>query len=103
VVVSGGENIYPAELEQVLLEIAGISDVAVVARPDEQWGEIPVAVIETRPGADLSSAAILDIFEGRLARYKHPREVVFVSELPRNVMGKVQKFKVRAMVSGQKS
>ena len=95
VIVSGGENIYPAELEQLLQQVEGVNDVAVVARIDVQWGEIPVAVIEKKADAELTADQVLAIFEGRLARYKHPREVVFMDELPRNAMGKVQKFKVR--------
>ena len=98
VIVSGGENIYPAELEQLLQEVDGVNDVAVVARTSAQWGEIPVAVIEKKAGVELTADKILAIFEGRLARYKHPREVVFVDELPRNAMGKVQKFKVREII-----
>ena len=98
VIVSGGENIYPAELEQLIQEIDGVNDVAVVARADQQWGEIPVAVIELKAGVSLTETAVLTAFEGRLARYKHPREILFVSELPRNAMGKVQKFRVREMI-----
>lgn len=99
-IVSGGENIYPAELEQLIQQVEGVNDVAVVARADDRWGEIPVAVIETKTEtAELSEADIITVFEGRLARYKHPREILFVKELPRNVMGKVQKFKVRELLA----
>ncbi len=92
VVISGGENIYPAELEAVLADCAGIVEATVVGRPDPRWGEVPVAVVVS----GMAEADILRLFEGRLARYKHPRAVVLVERLPRNVMGKVLKHEVRA-------
>lgn len=95
-IISGGENIYPAELENVLAEIAGIRESAVVGRPDARWGEVAVAVV-VAPGLDRD--AVLGPFEGRLARFKHPKDVVFVDCLPRNVMGKVLKYELRAMVA----
>ena len=71
-----------------------------VGRQDPRWGESPVAVVVRHPdaGDGLDEAAVLGAFEGRLARYKHPREVVFMEALPRNVMGKVQKFRLREMI-----
>jgi fatty-acyl-CoA synthase len=95
-IISGGENIYPAELEQVLAECPDIVEATVVGRPDERWGESPTAVVVRRPGVDLSADHVLALFVERLARYKHPRHVVFVESLPRNVMGKVLKHEVRA-------
>ena len=99
-IISGSENIYPAELEAVLAECKGIEESAVVGRPDDKWGELVVAVIVRKAGHGLEAGDILGLFEGALARYKHPREVVFVDTLPRNVMGKILKFKVREMVKG---
>ncbi len=103
VIISGGENIYPAEIEAVLAESADVREAAVVARPDDKWGEVPVAVIVPRDGGAGGKPAdakeILRLFDGRLARYKHPREVIFVDALPRNVMGKVLKFELREMVA----
>jgi fatty-acyl-CoA synthase len=103
VIISGGENIYPAEIEAVLAESPAISEAAVVARPDQKWGEVPVAIVVIGGGAEGGKPAdakkILSLFEGRLARYKHPREVIFVDALPRNVMGKVLKFELREMVA----
>ena len=101
VIISGSENIYPAELEMVLDECADIAEAAVVGRPDEKWGEVPVAVIVAAAGSRPTRAGVIDLFQGRIARYKHPRDVVFVEALPRNVMGKVLKFELRKMVSGQ--
>jgi len=95
VIISGGENIYPAELENVLADCPEIAEFAVVGRPDERWGEIPVACIVRRPGATLSGDAVLALFQDRIARYKHPRQVLFMDALPRNAMGKVLKFELR--------
>ena len=67
-----------------------------IGRPDERWGEIAVAMVVRRADATLDAAAVLALFEGRLARFKHPRRVVFVDALPRNAMGKVMKFQLRA-------
>lgn len=99
VVISGGENIYPAELENVLADCPAIAEAAVVARPDERWGEVAVAVVVRKPGSDLDAAGVLALFEGRLARFKHPRDVVFVDALPRNVMGKILKYELRARLA----
>ena len=98
VIISGSENIYPAELERVLDACQDIAEAAVVGRPDTRWGEVPVAVVVPRPGAELSAAAVLALFDGALARFKHPRDVVFTDALPRNVMGKVLKFELREMM-----
>jgi fatty-acyl-CoA synthase len=99
VIISGGENIYPAELEAVLAECDLIADSAVVARPDEKWGEVPVAAVVLRDAGALDREAVLALFGDRIARYKHPRDVLFLDALPRNVMGKVQKFRLREMLA----
>ena len=99
VIISGSENIYPAELEMVLDGCVDIAEAAVVGRPDEKWGEVPVAVIVAAQGREPSPEDILGLFDGQLARYKHPRDVVFMDTLPRNAMGKVLKFELRDMVS----
>ena len=72
---------------------------AVVGRPDEKWGEVPVAVIVPALGTELSRADVLALFDGKLARFKHPHDVIFTETLPRKVLGKVLKFELRAMVS----
>jgi fatty-acyl-CoA synthase len=95
-VISGGENIRPAELENVLAECAAVLEAAVVGRADDRWGEIPVAFVVTKPGSVLTHADVLALFEGRLARFKHPRDVLFLDRLPRNAMGKVLKQELRA-------
>lgn len=97
-IISGGENIYPAEIENVLIECPDIVEVSVVGRPDDRWGEIVVAVVVVRTGAGLTAEAVIGLLEGRIARFKHPKEVVFVEELPRTALGKVRKEDVRRMV-----
>jgi fatty-acyl-CoA synthase len=102
VVISGGENIYPAELEMVLSQMAEIERAVVVGRDDQKWGQVPVAVVEKKAGHSIDRETILDRFNGALARFKHPKDVVFVDRLPSNAMGKIQKFSVRAMINDKK-
>jgi fatty-acyl-CoA synthase len=90
-IISGGENIYPAELENILAESPDIVECAVVGRPDPKWGEVAVAVIVRKPASTLDEAAVQGMFEGRIARYKHPRQIVFAASLPKTALGKVQK------------
>ena len=100
IVISGGENIYPAEIEQLVHRMDDIADVAVVGRRDARWGEAPVAVVVPAPGAKIMASDFLARFEGRLARFKHPKEVLFVDALPKNAMGKTRKHELRAWVGG---
>lgn len=99
-IISGGENVYPAELENILADCPDIAEAAVVGVPDPKWGEAVVAAIVRRPGAALDEAAVLKLFDGRIARYKRPRRVAFVDALPKSAIGKVQKFEVRKLVGG---
>ncbi len=99
VIISGGENIYPAEIERILRELPGVAEVAVVGRPDAKWGEIPVAVVVAE--GPLSPEDVLAPLRDRLARYKQPKQVVFARALPRNAMGKVVAEDVRALVADQ--
>jgi fatty-acyl-CoA synthase len=93
-IISGGENVYPAEVERILLESPSIEDACVIGRPDERWGEIVVAAVVLKPGAQLSAADVAALFHKRIARYKHPREIHFVPSLPRSALGKVQRHQV---------
>ncbi len=93
-VISGGENVYPAEIEQVLEQIEGIAEAAVIGRIDDRWGEVPVAIV-VRTTAKLTKPDILAAFHGRLARFKHPKDIIFVEALPRNALGKIQKQMLR--------
>ena len=86
-IITGGEHVYAAELEDVLMAIDGVVDAAVIGVPDDRWGEVPAAFVV---GGGLDASAIEAAFVDRLARFKHPKHIVFVDALPRNAMGKVQ-------------
>ncbi|MGA2862800.1 MAG: AMP-binding protein [Steroidobacteraceae bacterium] len=98
-IISGGENIYPAEIENVLLEHPAIVEACVVGCPDERWGEAAVAAVVLKPGARLSAADVIAMLDGRIARYKQPRAVRFVDSLPRTALGKVKREELRAVVA----
>ena len=100
IVISGGENIYPAEIEQLIHRMEDVEDVAVVGRQDARWGEVPVAVVVPAQGAAIAAPDFLARFEGRLARFKHPKKVLFVDALPKNAMGKTLKHELRERVNG---
>ncbi|WP_181782368.1 long-chain-fatty-acid--CoA ligase [Pseudonocardia pini] len=93
-IVSGGENVYPAEVERVLAEFPGIADVAVIGVPDERWGEVPRAVVVAPDGVD--EAAVLAYCREHLAAFKCPKGLDVVDELPRNPTGKILKKDLRA-------
>jgi fatty-acyl-CoA synthase len=95
VIISGGENIYPAEIENVLADCPAVAESTVIGIEDPRWGETACACIVRRAGAALDESDVLSLFHDRLARYKHPRRIVFVNELPKNAMGKVQKFELK--------
>ena len=98
-IISGGENIYPAEIENLLIESPDIAEASVIGRPDARWGEIVVAVVVPRADCVLSSEQVMKLLDGRIARYKHPKEVLLVSQLPKTALGKVRKEDVRQMVA----
>ncbi|HEX6137492.1 MAG TPA: AMP-binding protein [Casimicrobiaceae bacterium] len=100
-IISGGENIYPAEIENVLAEAPDIAEVAVVGRPDPTWGEVVVAAIVTRSGRALAETEVRALLQDRIARYKHPREIVFLRELPRSALGKLRRDELRRMLRGE--
>ena len=95
-IVSGGENIASSEIERVLYEHDAVLEAAVVGRPDERWGEVPVAFVARRPGADATPEALIAHCRTQLARFKVPKEITFVEALPRNPSGKVLKRELRA-------
>jgi fatty-acyl-CoA synthase len=95
-IVSGGENIASSEIERVLYEHDSVLEAAVVGRPDERWGEVPVAFVALRPGADATSDALIAHCQTQLARFKVPKDVTFIEALPRNPSGKVLKRELRA-------
>jgi fatty-acyl-CoA synthase len=97
-IISGGENVYPAELENILADCPDIVEAAVVGVPDPKWGEAVVAAVVRRPGSALDETAVMKLLDGRLARYKLPRRVAFIDALPKSAIGKVQKFEVRKLL-----
>ena len=98
-IISGGENVYCAEVENVLAAHPAIAEVAVIGRPDEKWGEVPVAVVVVN-GSGIQLKEIEEFLIDRLARYKHPKALEVVAELPRNPAGKVLKAQLRALFGG---
>ncbi|KUO15683.1 acyl-CoA synthetase [Streptomyces dysideae] len=94
-IISGGENIYPAEIEDLLLTHPDIVECAVIGVPDEKWGEVPRAVVVPRAGCSLDPDEVLATLSGQLAKYKIPKSVVLAEELPRTASGKLLKTRVR--------
>jgi fatty-acyl-CoA synthase len=99
-IISGGENIYPAEVESVLAAHPGVAGVALIGVPDPQWGEVGRAVIVRAPRAEVSGEELIAFARGRLARYKAPKSVVFVAALPLTGANKVDKERLRAEYGG---
>ena len=93
--ISGGENVYPVEVERALYDHPAVAECAVIGVPDETWGEVGRAFVVVRDGAELDADAVLAHLGGRLARYKLPRTVVFVAELPHNASGKLVKSRLK--------
>ena len=103
-IISGGVNIYPAEVEAALIEHPAVGDVGVIGVPDEDWGELVVAVVEPQPGVEPSAALGDELIEwcrGRIAHYKCPRRVDFVEALPRHDNGKLYKQVLRERYRNQ--
>ncbi|HZA77322.1 MAG TPA: long-chain fatty acid--CoA ligase [Acidimicrobiales bacterium] len=96
VIISGGENIYPAEVEDVIYGHPDVAECAVIGVPDERWGEVGRVIVVRRAGAALDERGLLEHLDGRLARFKLPRSVVFTDRLPRSGAGKVLKADLRA-------
>ncbi|WP_425409428.1 long-chain-fatty-acid--CoA ligase [Hyphococcus sp.] len=94
-IISGGENIYPAEIETVLLGHPAIKDVAVIGAPDEKWGEVVKVVAVKKDGADISADGIVDFLRDKIADFKLPKYVTFLDMLPRNPSGKILKTALR--------
>jgi fatty-acyl-CoA synthase len=89
--ISGGENVYPAEVEKILKRHPDIEDVVVIGIDDDTWGETGHAFVETRPGVRLTEKEVIAMCDGKLAKYKWPRKVTFVTEFPRTSLGKIRK------------
>ena len=95
VIISGGENIYPAEIERIIQTLPGIVEVSVVGKPHQKWGEVPVVVAVTDQKPVEARQSIVTACRENLAKYKTPHDVLFVPALPRNPMGKVVNNQVR--------
>ncbi|MEQ9642733.1 MAG: long-chain fatty acid--CoA ligase [Alphaproteobacteria bacterium] len=93
--ISGGENVYPAEVENVIYQLPHVAEVAIIGVPDERWGEVGCAVVAVKPGQLLEETDVLRHCQDKLARYKQPKSVRFVDALPRNATGKVLKRELR--------
>lgn len=98
-IISGGENVYPAEIESVLLAHPGIAEAGVCGQDDARWGQVAIAFVKLRPGQSPSVADILEHVRQRLASYKVPRNIQFVDELPRNSAGKLLRRELRALLN----
>jgi fatty-acyl-CoA synthase len=97
--ISGGENVYPAEVENAIFELPQVAETAVIGIKDEKWGEVGLAVVCLKPGEQLSEEDIITFLKERLAKYKVPKRVVFMEQLPRNAAGKVLKKNLREKYS----
>ena len=99
IIIVGGSNVYPSDLETVLNDCAETREAAVVPRPDDELGEVPVACVVPAPGRTLTTEQVIGLFENRLAPYKHPRDVIFLETLPRNWHGKVNRRRLHDIVA----
>ena len=98
IIISGGENISSIEIENCIFKIEGVIACAVIAKPDEKWGETPCAFIEKKEGVSITKEEVLKFCKENLASFKVPKEVIF-SELPKTSTGKIQKAELRKLFS----
>lgn len=98
-IISGGENVYPAEIENVILSHPGVNEVAVIGQPSEKWGESPFAVV-VKKDSELKEQDVLDHCDGKLGRFKLPKAATFIDVIPRNANGKVLKRELRKQFPG---
>jgi fatty-acyl-CoA synthase len=101
--ISGGENVYPAEVESVLHQLVAVAEAAVIGIPSEQWGETGMAIIAVKPGHALAELEIRAHCEANLARFKRPHLIKFVDALPRNATGKIHKPTLRQTFAAPKA
>jgi acyl-CoA synthetase (AMP-forming)/AMP-acid ligase II len=94
-ILTGGENVYSREVEEILYTVPGVAEAAVVGLPDPHWGENVCAVIVAKPGASVTAQLVIEVCRENLAGYKKPKRVEFVDELPRNASGKILKRDLR--------
>ena len=97
-IISGGENIYPLEIEIVINRLEKVSEVAVIGIPDEKWGEVPIAFVTVKE--TIAEEAIISHCKNNLGGYKVPKKIIFVDTLPKNSTGKIQKNKLLDVIGG---
>lgn len=100
-IISGGSNIYPREVEEALLSHENVHEVAVVGQPHEEWGEVVVAFVVTMPATDVDPGALDALCLDRIARFKRPKAYRFIEALPKNNYGKVLKTELRQILRGE--
>ena len=100
--ISGGENVYPAEVESVLYQLTAVAEAAVIGIPNEHWGEVGLAIVAVKPGHTLTAAEIHAHCAANLAKFKRPRLIEFVDALPRNATGKIHKPTLRQQFGASK-
>lgn len=98
-IISGGHNIYPREIEEVLLKHPAVLECSVIARPHDDWGEEPVAFVVFRDGAEASAEALDALCLEHIARFKRPRDYRFIASLPKNSYGKILKTDLRSALN----
>lgn len=98
-IISGGENIYPLEIENVINELPDVKEAAVIGIPDERWGEVPIAFVAKRENSPLAETEIIEYCKKYLAKYKVPKEVHFMAELPKNSTGKIAKNQLSQLIN----
>ena len=98
--ISGGENVYPAEIENVLYQLPEVAEAAIIGVPNDKWGEVGLAVLALKPGATIDRATVVEHCVSRLAKFKIPNDIAIVDALPRNATGKVLKRELRAQFLG---
>lgn len=94
-IISGGENIYPAEIEQIIFELEGVTGVALIGVPDDKWGEVPWCILTVTEGTTISTEQVRGHLDNRVARYKMPKNVIVIDEFPRTASGKIRKADLR--------
>ena len=97
-IISGGENIYPLEVEQTIYEIEAIGEAAVIGKPDEKWGEVPVAFISFKPNQKIREEEIITFCKEKLASYKVPKTIRIMDSLPKNATGKIDKARLQDLI-----
>ncbi|WNS76170.1 AMP-binding protein [Bacillus sp. DTU_2020_1000418_1_SI_GHA_SEK_038] len=98
-IISGGENVYSIEIENVVGSHPGVSDVAIIGTPDPKWGELVTAVVVKKAGHELSEDELINFTKQNLAGFKCPKKIIFEDSLPRNASGKLMKFELRQKYS----